>query len=108
MENKRREDDRIDSEPKVMNQSDVYNYEGETIDIGEPKKDEPLRDHVEEEESYQYYQNPQVKIYQSNSSCLIIIIVLILAIIGLIFFLPLGLLILGVAIVVGLLRQLFN
>lgn len=101
-------DKRSDSEPKVMNQSDVYNYEGETIDIGEPKKDESFNEQKVEEENYQYYQNPQVKIYQSNSSCLVIIIVLILAIIGLIFFLPLGLFILGVAIIAGLLRQLFN
>lgn len=107
MGNEKKNDERIDFEPKVMNQSDVYNYEGETIDIGDSKKDEPLKDQSDPEGKYYYYQNPQVKIYRSNSSCLIIVIVLLLAIIGLIFFLPLGLFILGVTIIAGLLRKLF-
>lgn len=108
MKNERKDQERIDSEPKIMDQSEVYNYEGETIDIGDTKNDESFMGQREEEGGYQYYQNPQVKIYRSNSSCLVILVVLILAIVGLIFFLPLGLFILGVAIVVGLVRQLFS
>lgn len=92
---------------RVLKRSEIEEYEGETIDIGEPKKDD-LNVECEREEEKNNYSGVQFKVYQSNGSCLMILVVLFLIIVGLVIFLPLGLFILGIAVLGAIIRRLLN
>lgn len=100
-------DEQTDS-TRILKKSEVYEYEGETIDIGDPQKEDAAAEFEKEEARQNHYSGASFKVYQSNGSCLVVLGILLIVVLGLIFFLPLGLFLLGVALVGGLLRRLFN
>ena len=93
-------------EQKKLDPSEVYDYEGETIDVGEPKRQG--KEATDRNEYQQENYGSSFKVYQSNGSCLGILVVLLVMILLLVFFLPIGLFMLAVAIVIGLIKKIFG
>ena len=93
-------------EQRVLKPSEVRDYEGETIDVGEEKKDNC--NHERSEENYYTQSQGTFKVYQTGNSCVGILVVLLIIIIALVFFLPLGLFLLGVAVIVGLIKKILS
>ena len=93
-------------EQRVLKPSEVRDYEGETIDVGEEKKDNCNHERSEQN----YYTQPQgtFKVYQTSSSCMGALLILLIILVALVFFLPLGLFLLGVAVIVGLIKKIFS
>lgn len=95
-------------EPQHLSKEEVFQYEGETIDVGEKKESDSYYQQVEEPEGPFFSNQSRIKVYQGNGSCLIILLVLVVGVIGLFFALPVALFILGLGAVIGLLRKLFS
>jgi|GEM_PF-2622934 hypothetical protein len=91
-------------EPRILDQSEVHNYEGPTIDVGEPKQDDFHQSRNESGFSGSQW-GSRIKVYQSNNSCLMTLGIIILVILGLIFLLPVALLILAVILIGRVIRQ---
>lgn len=93
-------------ESRPLSKEEVYEYEGETIDVGEKKTSSGST--IEESEELFGNSSSTIKVYQGNGSCLIILVVVLLGLIGLIIALPVGLFILGLGMVISIARSFFR
>ncbi len=93
-------------EPRLLSKEEVYDYQGETIDVGEKKTSSDAA--MEEPEGIFGNSSSTIKIYQGNGSCLIVLVVVLLGIIGLVIALPVGLFILGIGLIVSIIRRLLR
>ena len=101
------EKERVDGqESRPLSKEEVYEYEGETIDVGEKKTSSGST--IEEAEGLFGNSSSTIKVYQGNGSCLIILVVVLLGLIGLIIALPVGLFILGLGMVISIVRSFFR
>ena len=101
------EKERVDGqESRPLSKEEVYEYEGETIDVGEKKTSSGST--IEESEGLFGNSSSTIKVYQGNGSCLIILVVVLIGLIGLIIALPVGLFILGLGMVISIVRSFFR